>query len=59
MDLAKGDQRYIEEFPTDGPSWTAAFKVLESYSGIPKDQIEAHVREIVSPSLQSVILSTN
>ena len=40
--------RYQKDLPEDMTKLAKAWKLLESYSGIPPDQIEAHVMEVVS-----------
>ena len=42
------EQRFSKELPDDRASLAKAWKLLESYSGIPPDEIEKHVTEIVS-----------
>jgi len=42
------EQRYSKEFPADKTHLAKAWKLLESYSGIPPAEIEAHVMAIVS-----------
>ena len=45
--------RYQKELPVDRTNLAKAWKLFESYSGIPPDEIESHVTEVVSvPDLQ-------
>ncbi|KUJ10089.1 uncharacterized protein LY89DRAFT_597057 [Mollisia scopiformis] len=44
----KESQRYTKELPTDRTNYLQAWKLLESYSKIPADKIDAHVTEIVT-----------
>ncbi len=43
-------KRYQPDPPADKAKLAKAWKLLEEYSGIPPDQIEAHVRAVVSAS---------
>jgi hypothetical protein len=40
--------RYSAELPTDRSELAKAWQLLETYSHIPPDQVEAHVRGVVS-----------
>ena len=39
--------RFQKELPKDRTNLVKAWKLFEVYSGIPQDQIEAHVTEVV------------
>jgi len=45
---AHAEWRFQKELPTDRTNLAKAWKLLESYSGVPPDEIEAHVTDIVS-----------
>jgi len=40
--------RYREDFPADKANLEKAWKLLETYSGVSHDQVEDHVRLVVS-----------
>ena len=40
--------RYQKDLPGDKENLQKAWRLLESYSGVPQSQIEEHVREVVS-----------
>lgn len=40
--------RYRQELPADKTNLAKAWELLESYSGIPPDEIDAHVIAVVS-----------
>jgi len=40
--------RFQKELPEDRTTFSKAWKLLESYSGLPRDQIEEHVVAVVS-----------
>jgi hypothetical protein len=46
--------RYQEDLPQGNTQITKAWKLLESYSGIEPDKIEAHVTAVVSTLLNSI-----
>ncbi len=43
----KAAWRYQKELPEDATKLQKAWKLLESYSGIPRNEIDAHVIEVV------------
>ncbi|KAH6611749.1 hypothetical protein B0J18DRAFT_375651 [Chaetomium sp. MPI-SDFR-AT-0129] len=43
-----GSWRYLDDLPADKSGLAKAWTVLERYSGIPPDEIEAHVKAIVT-----------
>ncbi len=42
------NHRYQKDLPVDRTNFTKAWKLLETYSKIPADEIDAHVLAIVS-----------
>ena len=42
------DRRYQKDLPVDRTNFAKAWKLLEAYSHIPSDEIDAHVIAIVS-----------
>ncbi len=46
-DEARWAWRYQKELPADRTNLAQAWKLFELYSGIPPDQIEKHVIEVV------------
>ena len=49
-------QRYQKELPEDRTELARAWKLLEEYSGVPPDQIDEHVIEVVRSLYTSYLI---
>jgi hypothetical protein len=53
-DIEKADSRK-QQLPSDYSGHAEEFKLLASYSGVAPDEIERHVREVVSTLIRVIV----